>query len=183
MKVRWEVWNAAKTSLCHVNRQFPLPHFCLSDLWRDLHELSPKEQFLSTQRHCHLVLDTLVLTRSSSSSSATSSTFFILPWERVSPPFLGCHYASFLVRSLGLLELFSNSLPERSKEWSDLCGLKPDGPPWASLVLSFFGHLSQGPASRAECPEDHLIWVDSIWTVYLGFVTFPLESLSYGSCL
>ncbi len=42
-------------------------------------------------------------------SSATSSLFFFLPWERVCWTLLGCHYASFLTRSLGFLELFSNS--------------------------------------------------------------------------
>ncbi len=68
--------------------------------------------------------DILVLTASSSSSSssATLSSVF-LPWERASWIILGCHYASFPTRSLGFLELFSNS------------------------PLSAFGHLSWAPAS------------------------------------
>ncbi len=84
--------------------------------------------------------DILVLMASSSSlsssSSATLSPFFFLPWERVSWAFLGCHYASFLIRSLGFLELFSNS------------------------TLSAFGHLSRGLASCLAITRT--IW--SEWT-------------------
>jgi hypothetical protein len=78
----------------------------------------------------------LVLTASSSSSSATSSPFLILPWERVSWTFLGCHYASFPTRSLGCLVLLFNS------------------------PLSVFGHLSRGPASCLAIRRN--IW--SKWT-------------------
>jgi hypothetical protein len=45
------------------------------------------------------------LTESTSSSSSTWTPFFFLPWERISWIFLGYHYASFVARSLGFLEL------------------------------------------------------------------------------
>jgi uncharacterized membrane-anchored protein YitT (DUF2179 family) len=60
----------------------------------------------------------------SSSSSSTSSPFFILPWKRLSWPFLKLSLCLFSIQSLGFLEMFSNS------------------------PLSVFGHLSQGPASH-----------------------------------
>ncbi len=76
--------------------------------------------------------DTLVLTASSSSSSATLPPFFFLPWESVSWTFLGCHYASFLTRSL----VVSNS------------------------PLSVFGHLSRCPASHLAITRT--IWYEWI---------------------
>ncbi len=98
----------------------------------------------------------------------------------ISWTFLGCHYASFPTRSLGFLELFSNSLlcvlatshwnqfpAWISEEPCDLDGLEPDGPCWASLVLSTFWL----PLSRSSLPpawplrEPSLIWAVSIRTV------------------
>jgi hypothetical protein len=71
--------------------------------------------------------------------------------KKVSWTFLGCPYASFLTRSLCFLLFFSNSLlsvcGHLSREPPGLNGLKPDGPPWASLVLSIFDRLSQGSLS------------------------------------
>jgi hypothetical protein len=104
-----------------------------------------------------------------------------------------CH---FFTRSLGFLELFSNSpfsvlatshgvKPSAwpSQEPSDLSGLKPDGPPGASLVLSAFGPLSQGPAWLSWEPSD-LSGLDPgspPWTsvklplsVFLGWYTYIL---------
>ncbi len=71
------------------------------------------------------------VTRSSSSSLATASLFFILPWERVSSPFLGCYYCP--TSSLGFLDLCSNS-PIL----------------WLPLTRS---------SLPSDCPESHLIWV------------------------
>ncbi len=55
-----------------------------------------------------------------------------------------------------------------SWEPTDLSGLKPDGPPWVCLALCIYDCLFQGPALPPDCPEKHLIWVDSISTVPLG---------------
>jgi hypothetical protein len=83
---------------------------------------------------------------------------------------LGCHYASSPTRSLCFLELFSNSplnifghlskvQPPAwlSRELSDLSGLVPKIPPWASLVFSAFGCLSWGPPS-------HLTVLRAFWS-------------------
>ncbi len=93
--------------------------------------------------------DTLVLTASSSSSllEATYPVFFLC-WEIVSWTFLGCHYAHFLNRSIGFLELFSSSplsifgclhevQPPAWLSWesSYLSGLKSDD----TLELAWFG--------------------------------------------
>jgi hypothetical protein len=44
--------------------------------------------------------------------------------------------------------------------------------------LSAFGHRSFGSASPPDCPKNHLIREDSIWTVPLGLhADFPLELL------
>jgi hypothetical protein len=42
----------------------------------------------------------------------------------------------------------------QSQEPSDLSGLKPDGPPWVSLVLSACGSLFRGPVSHLTAPYD-----------------------------
>ncbi len=87
----------------------------------------------------------------------------------------------FLVRSLGFLELFSNSPLEclwpPLKQSSLLLGHHENHliwselnwawwPPWASLVLSAFGHLSQGPAS-------HLTILGTIWSEWTLFRRSP----------
>ncbi len=125
--------------------------------------------------------DTLVLTASSSSSSSTSSPIFFLPWERLSLIFLGCHYASFLKRSFGFLELFSNSplsffgrllwglashLTSMRNIWSEWTRAW-----WSSLSWLNFERLRL-PLLRSSLPPDsseiHLIWVDSVSTIPLG---------------
>jgi hypothetical protein len=86
--------------------------------------------------------------------------------RKVSWTFLGCRYVCFPTRSLGCLELHSNSSlsilgasykvqPPAWPSWEqyDLSGLEPDGPPWVSLVLNAFGHLFRGPAFRLTVPR------------------------------
>ncbi len=100
-----EVWKPSWER--RVNHLYPSP--CLTFL---IYGVSCIYWVLRKNSSVHSVaitrLPSLVLT-ASSSSPATSSIFF-LPWETVSWTFLGCHYASFPTRSLGFLELFSNSL-------------------------------------------------------------------------
>ncbi len=74
-------------------------------------------QYTVSLRLCSVAHRVLI---ASSAISATSS----YPEKEWAEPFLGCHYVSFLTRSLGFLELFSNS-------------------PWSIFVCH-----SWGPASR-----------------------------------
>jgi hypothetical protein len=103
-------------------------------------------------------------------------------------PFLSCHYAWFLIRSLDFLDLFSNfrleylwplltrsSLPPGHHKnlviWVDLSLMAPFS------QLSFEGQWP--PLMRSslvsDCPKNHLIWANSIWTVPLDCATFPLR--------
>jgi hypothetical protein len=96
----------------------------------------------------------VLTTSSSSSSSSTSSHFFFLSWE--SWTFLGCHYAGFPARPLpghhenNLIWVYSSLMV----------------PLWASLVLSAFGRLSGGPASRLTVTKT--IWSEWTRSVLLG---------------
>ncbi len=66
-----------------------------------------------------------------------------------------------------------------SRDPSDLSGFEPDGPPWASLVLSvvFFCYCSHGPASHLTVPKT--IWAEWVWSGQfpLALCNFPLENL------
>ncbi len=111
-------------------------------MWREFYILSAENLFLSTQCHCHSVL------------RHTSSHYIIIIFiiDFISLLFLTLrksklNYASFLTRSLGFLELFSNSpwsvfLPPLmslsfhdwlSWEPSDLSALDPNSPPWLAV--------------------------------------------------
>ncbi len=94
--------------------------------------------------------------------------------------FRGLNFSGMLCRSIGILELFSNS-PLRvfasfheiqppawpSGEQSDLSRLEPDGPPWVSLALSAFGCLSWGPPFHLTVPR-------TIWSERTGSGQSPL---------
>jgi hypothetical protein len=161
----------------------PPPHLT-ADMRGELlvYILSPEEEFLRTQWCCRMVL-TL-----SSSATMTTSLFFIIPWERVSWPFLGC----FKLGPLGFLKLFSSSpfeslwllltqsshTPGHHKThliWVDSSLMAP-------LELSLvFKHLWP-PLTRSslspDCPENYLLWVDLILTFPFGLhADSPLELL------
>jgi hypothetical protein len=108
--------------MCHVGHPYspPLPCFtCLicgeSYMYRVQRNNSSVHSVTVT-----LSCGALVRTTSSSSSSSTSSHFFFLPWKRESWAFFGCHYASFLTRSLGFLKLFSLERLWPPLAWSSL---------------------------------------------------------------
>ncbi len=128
--------------------------------------------------------DALVLT---ASAMTMTSSFFIVPWERVSWLFL-----LDWSRSLGFLELFSNSPFER--HWSLLTrsslllGHYENHLIWVdailmallelSLVIECFWPLLTQSSLPAYLSQENLIWLDSIWTVPLGLhADFPLELL------
>jgi hypothetical protein len=149
----WTHW------MCHVEYPyFPPTWLTIWYAGRAIYILSTKEQFISSQCRCLLVLwhtgsHCIILIFIISNFIS----LLLLTLRESKLNLLGCHYASFLTRSLGFLELFSNS-PLRvfgrlsrcpayfltSQKQSNLSGLEPDGPPWASLVLSALGHLSRG---------------------------------------
>ncbi len=61
------------------------------------------------------------------------------------------------------LPLRGSSLPTwPSREPSDLSGLKPDGSPWAILVLCLWLLPLTRSSLRSDCSENHLIYVVSI---------------------
>jgi hypothetical protein len=93
----------------------------------------------------------------------------------------GCHYASFLTRSLGFLELFSkrsleclwppftrSSLPPNHHKnhliWGDSRLMVPL---WINLALSAFGRLLRGPASCLTVPR-------TIWSEWTQSEQYPL---------
>ncbi len=137
----------------------------------ELYILSAEEQFLSTQSHHHSVFWHTGFHRIIIFIISNFISLLLLTLKRVVEPFLGCHYVSFPTRPLGLLELLSISPlsffsashevqpPTRlSQEPSDLHGLEPDGPPWASLILSAFGRLSRDPS------VPRTIWSEWTWS-------------------
>ncbi len=76
--------------------------------------------------------------------STSTSPFFNYPWERVSTPYFRLSLCLLSVRSLGCLELFSNS------HWS------------------FFGHQATGLSLWSEYHKNHLIWMNSSLMVSPG---------------
>ncbi len=148
-------------------------------------------RILSTQLY-----DALVLTSLSSSASSTHLPSSSSPWERVSWlcfRLSAYDYFFFISRFIGFLELFSNSpliifchcwhgpascLAIKRTIWSELA--RAWWPPWAA-----FGHSSHGPASMPDCPENHVIWMDSIQAVLFALhAIFPLTFFSsFKDCL
>ncbi len=130
---------------------------------------------MSLTRYC----DTMVLT-------ASSATLSPLSWEKLSWPFFRLLLCLFLVKVHWLprvvfLLCHWTSLAAvhpvqppawSSREPSDLCGLKPDGPSWASIVLSTFGCLSRG---AAPC----LTVLRTIWSEWTWFGQSPLALCSF----
>jgi hypothetical protein len=148
MRHSWEVWGPTSPHIVACGSSISPPPSCFtclicgeSNIYWVLRNNSSVHSVDVT-----LSCDTLVLITSSSSTSLTSSPFFFLPQERVSWTFFGCHYSSFLTRSLAFLELICNT------------------------PLSTFGLLSQGPASPWPSRENHLIWVDLSLMVPPGLV-------------
>ncbi len=128
-----------------------------------------------------LSCDTLILTTSSSSSCLTSSPFFFLPQERVSWTSFGYLDASFPIRSLGFVEMFSNShlsifirlslgpascLTIMRTIWSEWT--QAWWSPWVSLVFKCLWPPLSRSSLPADCSGNHLIWVDSIRSVPIG---------------
>jgi hypothetical protein len=140
----------------------------------ELYVLNAEKQFHSTQCHCHSVLWHTDSHRIFIIFIFYFISLLFLPRERVSWTFflLSLYCTSFLTRSLGFLELFSNSplsvfvchwsslLPDRYENhliWVDSSLVVP---PWVSLALSTFGFLFWGPASCLTLPRT--IWFE--WT-------------------
>jgi hypothetical protein len=109
----WVPVRRCETQLAHLMYHvdvgiLPPPQFYLSDMWRELSILSYEEQFLSTQCRCHSVLW-------HTGSHYVIIIFIInfisllLTLRKSKLNLFGSHYVSFLTRSLGFLELFSNS--------------------------------------------------------------------------
>ncbi len=121
----------------------------------------------------------------SSSSLAASNHFLNFLWaslvtaHTVKPPCLTYYenhltwLESSLIVPLKFLALIERSWllltqsclpPQTNKEPSDLSGLNLGSPPWFA-----FGYCSRSPAYPPDYHENHLIWVESILIVPLGF--------------
>ncbi len=128
--------------------------------------------------------DTLFLTASSSSSWATSSPFSVSSWERVSWTFFRLSLGLFYDYVPWLLEMFSNCPlnvfghlsrgPASHLAITRTIGSEWTRAWWLSLLeLACFERLWP-PLTRSslpsDCPENYLIWVDSIRTVPIGLL-------------
>ncbi len=126
--------------------------------------------------------NTLVLT-TSSSSSATSSSFFILPRERVSWTFsrlLLCEFSDYVPWLSRVVFQFSlGGLWQPLTRSSLLHGHQRTI--WSEWIRVWWPHLSylsfeflwlplMMSSFLFDCHKNHLIWVDSIWTVALGLL-------------
>jgi hypothetical protein len=157
--------------MCHVNRLYPpSPILPVWNVERVIYTVCKG----TVPQYTESLSLFLVLTTSSSSS--TSSPFCFLPWERVELSF-GHHYANFPTRSLGFLELFSNSPLSLEHLWLPLTRFCRGWGPASFLTFFFLFFVLQRAFFYFLCTVSGC---DSgNWTHNIAVYTWRFSPLSY----
>ncbi len=192
MRSSWKVWDQLAHLMCCGDHLYPPPPvftclICGESYINRVQENNSSVHSVTFTLFC----DTLLLTTSSpsSSSSSTSPPFSFLPlplltyWLQFTDqvPWLpSCCLTLPQVSLAASHKVQPNTLP--SREPSDLSGLKPDGPPWVSLVFSTFSHLFWDPASRLTVLTTRSEWTWSKQSFECLFRTVDVYYLLWICC-